>query len=68
MFALITPRAYSTRNKNADKAAAVLPPGRHAVVPLKAERSSSSGQVTLLGCRREGPFNGEVSRGLVFKH
>jgi hypothetical protein len=37
MFALITPRANRTRNKNADQAAAVLS-AKQAAAPLKADR------------------------------
>ena len=38
MFALITPRANSTRNKNADKVVAVLSAKQACGGPLKAER------------------------------
>ncbi len=52
MFALITPRANSTRNKNADKAAAVLSAKQASSGPVKSRQASSSGQVTLSDAAR----------------
>jgi hypothetical protein len=56
MFALITPRAYSRKSKDADKAAAVLYAKQACGGPPKAEMSSSFRTSNPLGCSKGMPL------------